>query len=207
MSTFHVFLSKKMKFSSDNPMTKMSWNRHNTLIAAGFHDGKISLFLVTPSRDQPGSVSVETTQTLDAHRKHITTITWSENGKLLASGDTSGKIAFYTKKDKGWENIGANSSVTASVNCIAISKNNKVAAIAYHDSTCACVWVEGDLNWSNEMRQEVEFVELSPNHKVLLCGITYGEVMILDSRCIEVGIVTLPWLSKAKVKTKISVLE
>ena len=207
MSSFRVFLSKKMKFSNDNPMTKMTWSRTNGLIAGGYADGKVSLFNVTQSRDQPGSVSVETAQVLDVHHKKITTLTWSENGKHLGSGDSTGKIAFFTKKDRGWKNTVANSSVQSSVNAIAFSKNSKVAAIAYQDGTCACVSIDGSLNWSNMMRQVIEYVEWSPNSKVLLCGTSFGEVIIVDQRGVEVNTVPLPCLSNAKSEPKLAALE
>lgn len=207
MPSFRVFLSKRMKNPNENPMTKMAWNKNNGLIASGFGDGRINLYLITPSRETPGSVDMETVQMLDAHRKKITTLAWSENGKYLATGDSSGKIAFFAKREKGWKNTVANSSVTSSVNCIAFSKNSKTAAIAYADSTCACVGIEGELNWSIEMPRVIEFVEWSPNHKNLLCGTSYGEVIILDDHGVETGFVPLPCLARAKVGPKLAGIE
>jgi WD repeat-containing protein 35 len=207
MSSFRVFLSKKMKFSSDNPMTEMTWSRANGLIAGGYSDGKVTLFSVTQSRENPGSVAVETAQVLEEHRRKITTLCWSENGKQLGSGDSSGKIAFYTKRERGWRNTVANDSVQSKVNAIAFSKNSKFAAIAYQDGTCACVSIDGNLNWSKMMSQVVEFVEWSPNSKVLLCGTSYGEVLIVDQRGVEVGKVPLPCNLKSKTEPRIAKIE
>ena len=207
MSSFRVFLSKKMKFSNDNPMTEMTWSRSNGLIAGGYSDGKVSLFKVTQSQENPGSVSVETAQVLEEHRKEITTLVWSEDGKQLGSGDTSGKISFYTKKDRGMKNRVTNDSVSAKVNAIAYSKNSKYAAIAYDDGTCACVGIEGDLVWSKMMSQVIEFVEWSPNSKILLCGTVYGEVLIVDQRGTEIGKVPLPCNLKSKSEPKLAKIE
>lgn len=207
MSSFRVFLSKKMKSSNQNPMLKMSWNKANGLIAGGYSDGMVSIFNVTPARDSPGSVQVDTVEVLNQHQKRITTLAWSDNGRQIGTGDSSGKIAFYTKKEKGWKNTVINSSVNASVNCIVWTKNNKLAAIAYQDCTLACVGLEGNLNWSNSMRQVLEFLEWSPNSKIILGGTSYGEVLIIDSRGVETNTVPLPCLSNTKSEPKLVAIE
>ncbi|EAY22286.1 WD repeat protein, putative [Trichomonas vaginalis G3] len=207
MSSFRVFLSKKMKSSNKNPMFKMSWNKANGFIAGGYSDGMISLLNVTPSRDQPGSQQVETIESLDIHSKRITALSWSDNGRLLASGDSSGKIAFFAKKEKGWKNVVINSSLNASVNSIVWAKNSKMAAIAYKDGPCACVTAEGNLDWTTMMRQVIEFLDWSPNSKILLGGTAYGEVLIIDSRGVEINTVPLPCLSNSKSEPKIVALE
>ncbi|EAY20525.1 WD repeat protein, putative [Trichomonas vaginalis G3] len=196
-----------MKSSNENPMLRMSWNRSNGLIAGGYSDGMISLFNVTPSREQPGSIQVETSEVISVHNKKITALSWSDNGKYFSSGDSSGKIAFFAKKEKGWKNIVNNSSVNSSVNNISWSKKNNILAIAYQDGTCACVGNEGNLHWSNMMRQVLEFLEWSPNSKVLLGGTIYGEILIIDSKGVEINTVPLPCLSNSKTEPKLVALE
>lgn len=210
MFSFRVFLSKKMRFSNDNPISRMAWNRVNKLIAGGYADGKVSLFVVTPSREQPGSVQVETSAVLDAHKKKISTLTWSEDGRFLASGDVSGKIAFFKRVDKGWKSHVVNSSVAACVNSLAFSKDSTTAAITYADKTLACVNFDGDLKWSIEVRYEIEYAEWSPRSnesQVLLCGTSYGEIKIYNSKGVEIGTVPTPCLQKSKTEPKLAGIE
>lgn len=206
-SNFRVFLSKRMKSSNDNPMTVLNWNRANKLIACGYHNGQVNLYIVVPSRDQPGQMSVENVQCIDYHKKSITVVSWSENGKYLATGDSSGKIAFWALKNKVWKHTLTNSTVSSNVTSIRWSRSCESAAITYSDSTCACVSNSGDLVWTTSMRQSVDFVEWTAHGDNLLCGTIYGEVMIVDNRGVESGAVQLPCLSDATTDPKLVALE
>ncbi|OHS97711.1 WD repeat protein [Tritrichomonas foetus] len=208
MSTkFRVFLSKRMKSATDNPMTVIAWNRTNRILACGYHNGMVNLYLVNPSRDQPGTTQVENVQPIEYHKKPITALTWSDNGQFLSSGDSSGRVAFWNHPGKVWKHCLTNSSVASSVCSIRWNKRSDMTAIAYADSTVACVSPAGELSWSNTMRQPIDFVEWTLHGGNLLCGTSYGEIMIVDNRGVETGTVPMPCLANANTEPKIIALE
>jgi WD repeat-containing protein 35 len=207
MSSFRVFMSKRMKSPADNPITLLSWSRSNNLLASGYQSGTVTICNVSHPRDQPGSSQLEIVQSLDAHKKPITAVSWSDDGKVLSVGDSSGKVTWWHKRDKTWKHSLTNHSVTSSVRHMRWSKGSDIAAIAYDDSTCACVSENGDLNWSATMRQPVDVLEWTPGGPTLLCGTSYGEVMVIDSRGVELSTVPMPCLGKATADPKIVALE
>ena len=208
MSTkFRVFISKRMKSASDNPMTAIAWNRTNRILACGYHNGMVNLYLANPSRDQPGTTQVENVQPIEYHKKPITALTWSDNGQFLSSGDSSGRVAFWNHPGRVWKHCLTNSSVTSSVCSIKWNKRSDMTAIAYADSTVACVSPAGELSWSSTMRQPVDFVEWTMHGSNLLCGTAYGEILIVDNRGVETGTVPMPCLANANTEPKLVSLE
>jgi len=195
-----------MKFSADNPIKKLSWNRKRNLMVAGYGDGKVAVFALNITNEQGGN-GLDTPQNLEAHRKTIAALSWSSSGELLAIGDSSGKISFWTTKDKEMKSILTNATVSAIPNSIRWSKTAKEAIIAYSDKTCACVSYDGDLKWSNEMRHEISIIEWAPNGKAVLAATSFGEVLILDSRGVEVGAVQLPCLANQRAEPKVVHME
>ena len=171
-----------MKSAPENPMTIIAWNKMNRILACGYHSGTVNLYYVNPSRDQPGSSSLETIQAVEYHKKPITALTWSDNGMFLSSGDSSGKVAFWNHPNKVWKHCLTNASISSPVRSIHWNKRSELTAISYADSTVACVSPSGELSWSNAMRQPVDFVERTLHGGNLLCGTSFGEIMILDQR-------------------------
>ncbi|KAH0786768.1 WD repeat-containing protein 35 [Histomonas meleagridis] len=196
-----------MKSHSDNPSTFLTWSKANNIIAMGYKNGTINLSVVTTSHDQPGTPNIENIQTIEFHKKEITALSWSDNGRFLSCGDKSGKITFWTKKGKTWKHVLTNSTVASPVTYIRWSKRCDMVAICYEDSTCACVTSDGDLNWSVSMRQSVKFVEWTITSGSMLCGTTYGEVMIIDSRGVETGTMQMPCLNNSTADPKLIGLE
>jgi hypothetical protein len=98
MTSFRVFMAKRMKAQTDNPVTVLNWNRANGLFACGYQSGSLNLCAATQSRNQPGSTIVETVQPIDFHRKPITCIAWREDGEILSIGDTAGKVSWWQKR-------------------------------------------------------------------------------------------------------------
>lgn len=196
-----------MKSAADNPMTVIAWNKMNRILACGYHNGTVNLYYVNPSREQPGSSSLESVQPIEYHKKTITALTWSDNGQFLSSGDSSGRVAFWNHPGKTWKHCLTNSSVSSPVRSIRWNKRSELTAIAYADSTVACVSPSGELSWSNSMRQPIDFVEWTLHGGNLLCGTSFGEIMILDPRGVETGTVPMPCLANSNTEPKLVSLE
>ncbi|OHS94343.1 WD repeat protein [Tritrichomonas foetus] len=208
MSTnFRIFISKRMKTAQNNVMTVMSWNKSNNILACGYKNGDIILHTVNESKSQPGTLQLNTSQSLLFHKQPITAIEWNDNGKSIFSGDESGKIAFWHCPHKMWKNKLSVNSINSPVTCIKWNKRKKLLAVAFSDKTVVYALDDGSIKWSNQMRQPIEFIEFSNKGKNLLLGTAFGEVLIVNEQGVETGLVPLPCLQGSNDEPKIVALE
>lgn len=207
LKNFRVFISKRMKTTQNNIMTVMSWSKRNRLLACGYKNGEVILNIINESRSQPGTLQATTSQTLSHHKQMITAIEWSDDGSLLLTGDKSGKIVFWACPHKMWKNKQAISSVSSQINYIKWNRKSKMIAVAFQDGSFVYSYPNSEAKWSIQIRQPIEYIEFSSNGQYLLCGSSFGEIIILNENGVEIGTVPLPCLSQSNTEPKIAALE
>lgn len=185
----------------------MSWSKRNRLLACGYKNGDVILQTINESRSQPGTLQATTSQSLSQHKQMITAIEWSDDGSILYTGDKSGKIIFWTCPHKMWKIKFTINSISSQINYIKWNRKSKMVAVAYQDGSFVYSNPNGEVKWSNQIRQPIEYIEFSSNGQNILCGTSYGEILILSENGVESGTVPLPCLSQSNTEPKIVAFE
>lgn len=206
-SHFRVFISKKMKTAQNNLMTAMLWNKKNQLLACGYSNGDVILHQVNESKSQPGTLQASTIQSLTQHQTQITAVEWTPSGDFLFTGDKSGKIIIWSRPRKMWKLQLTISSNDSAVQFLRWNPKYKILTCSFNDSTCTCVDLNGEIRWSNKIRQQIILINFSSNFEKMYFGTAFGEVLIFTLEGIELSSIQFPCLSNSNVEPKLVSIE
>lgn len=184
-----VYLSKKIAIPNNTKLRYVSWNREQGYIACGGEEGLLKVLRLETQTGKdvkvkglaaPSNLSMN--QTLEGHSGAVQVVTWNEHYQKLTTSDQHGLIIVWMLYKGSWYEEMINNRNKSVVRSMAWNADGQKICIVYEDGCVIVGSVDGNRIWGKELRgQQLAHVVWSPDGKIILFGMTNGEVHTYDN--------------------------
>ncbi|CAG2226168.1 IFT121 [Mytilus edulis] len=185
-----VYLSKKIAIPNNTKLKYVSWNKDQGYIACGGEEGLLKVLKLETASGKDAKVkglaapsNLSMNQTLEGHSGAVQVVTWNEQYQKLTTSDQHGLIIVWMLYKGMWyEEMINNRNKSVVVVWDGTLMDRKY--VLFMKMVCAVIVgsVDGNRIWGKELKgQQLAHVAWSADGKILLFGMTNGEVHIYDN--------------------------
>ncbi|XP_037550969.1 WD repeat-containing protein 35 [Nematolebias whitei] len=206
-----IYLSKKIAIPNNINLKCVSWNKDQGFIACGGDDGLLTVLKLETQTDDvrlrglaaPSSLSMN--QTLDGHSGSVQVVTWNEQYEKLTTSDQNGLIIVWMLYKGAWCEEMINNRNKSVVRSMSWNADGQKICIVYEDGAVIVGSVDGNRIWGKELKgSQLSHVAWSSDSRILLFGMTNGEVHIYDNQGNFIKKMTISCLTSASGPISIS---
>jgi len=185
-----AYLSKKIAMPHNTRVEKVAWSVEDGLLAVGGEKGLLKVIKFEDKKPILGiaaagasaNVSLQTNQTLSKHTGVVDIVTWNDIYRKLTTSDENGVIIVWINQEGFWVEEMINDRGKSFVVDMKWSPDGSRICICYEDGAVIIGGVEGNRQWGKDLKHKLNYVEWSPDGKLLLFGTPDGEVKIYDDQ-------------------------
>ncbi|XP_063406795.1 WD repeat-containing protein 35-like isoform X2 [Mytilus trossulus] len=184
-----VYLSKKIAIPNNTKLKYVSWNKDQGYIACGGEEGLLKVLKLETASGKDAKVkglaapsNLSMNQTLEGHSGAVQVVTWNEQYQKLTTSDQHGLIIVWMLYKGMWYEEMINNRNKSVVRSMGWNADGQKICIVYEDGAVIVGSVDGNRIWGKELKgQQLAHVAWSADGKILLFGMTNGEVHIYDN--------------------------
>ena len=132
-----------------------------------------------------------TFQGLAFHKLSINKVKWNPNYEKIATVDDGNSLVVWNKNDDLYSSQMVNNRGISTIVDVRWSKNGRDISFLYEDGHLFSGTVEGKNTWYNNLEEETEFIEYSPNDDKILVSQKKEKIFVLSSSGQQIGEITL----------------
>ncbi|XP_027311077.3 WD repeat-containing protein 35 isoform X1 [Anas platyrhynchos] len=184
-----IYLCKKIAVPGNVQLRCISWNKNEGFIACGGEDGLLKVLKLETQTDEakikglaaPSNLSMN--QTLEGHSGSVQVVTWNEQYHKLTTSDQNGLIIVWMMYKGAWYEEMINNRNKSVVRSMSWNADGQKICIVYEDGAVIVGSVDGNRIWGKDLKgTHLCHVTWSSDSKVLLFGMSNGEIHIYDSQ-------------------------
>jgi len=169
---------------------RVAWSVEDGLLAVGGEKGLLKVIkfedkkpvLAAGAAGSSTNVNLQTNQTLTRHTGLVNICVWNDVYRKLTTSDENGVIVVWINQDGYWYEEMINDRGKSYVVDMKWSPDGSRICICYEDGAVIVGGVEGNRQWGKDLKHRLQFVEWSPDGKLVLFGTPEGEVRIYDDQ-------------------------
>ncbi|XP_070533961.1 WD repeat-containing protein 35-like isoform X2 [Ptychodera flava] len=185
-----IYLSKKIAIPNNTKLRCVSWNCQQGYIACGGEDGLLKVLKLETQQGKDAKVrglaapsNLSMNQSLEGHSGAVQVVTWNQHYQKLTTSDQYGLIIVWMLYKGSWYEEMINNRNKSVVRSMAWNADGQKICIVYEDGAVIVGSVDGNRIWGKELKgMQLCHVEWSPDAKLLLFGMTNGEIQIFDGQ-------------------------
>lgn len=187
MLNFEAFLSTRIQSPDSSPVTCVSWNSINDLIACGHKNGLVSIAYLESNPEHAGLTQIKVIMTLLGHRHEITTITWNDRFSKLISTDNSGHLILWTERDEKWVQMMSKEGDGKSITDLCLTQNGEFVFFGTSNGNLVCGSHDGRERWDIHFHKPISKLAWSAEYKLLIVSFPKGRIKFvrLDGKIAE----------------------
>ena len=128
-----------------------------------------------------------TFQCLEFHKLPINKVKWNPNFEKIATVDDGNSLVVWDKKEDLYSSQMVNNRGISTIVDVRWSKNGRDISFLYEDGHLFSGTVEGKNTWFNNLEEETEFLEYSPNDDKILVSQKKEKIFVLSSSGQQIG--------------------
>ncbi|XP_071854382.1 WD repeat-containing protein 35-like isoform X2 [Apostichopus japonicus] len=185
-----VYLSKKIAIPNNIKLQSVSWNKEHGYIACGGEHGLLKVLKLdsgsgkeTGARGLAAPSNLSMNQTLEGHGGTVQCVIWNSHFQKLTTSDQCGLIIVWMFYKGYWYEEMINNRNKSVVTSMAWTGDGQRICIVYEDGAVIVGSVDGNRIWGKELKgNTLCHVAWSPDSKMLLFGMSNGEIHIFDNQ-------------------------
>ncbi|XP_067931487.1 WD repeat-containing protein 35-like [Watersipora subatra] len=182
-----IYLSKKIAIPNNTRLQYISWNKAEGYIACGGDDGLLRVLrLESPvggtAKGLAAPSNLSMNQTLEGHNGTVQVVTWNDHYQKLTTSDQHGLIIVWSLYKGSWYEEMINNRNKSVVRGMKWNSEGTKICIVYEDGAVIVGSVDGNRIWGKDVKGcTLAAVEWAPDGKMILFGMSNGEIHIYDS--------------------------
>ncbi|KAI0210975.1 WD repeat-containing protein 35 [Lamellibrachia satsuma] len=184
-----IYLSKKIAIPNGTVLRCLSWNHQQGFIACGGEDGLLKVLKLDTQigkdikvRGLAAPSNLSMNQTLEGHSGAVQVVTWNDHHQKLTTSDQNGLIIVWMLYKGAWYEEMINNRNKSVVCGMKWNADGQKICIVYEDGAVIVGSVDGNRIWGKDIKGVLlAHVEWSPDSRLLLFGLTNGEIQMYDN--------------------------
>lgn len=127
-----------------------------------------------------GGGALSMNQNLQGHSGEVQVIRWNDSYQKLTTSDSTGLIIVWMMHKNHWYEEMINNRNKSLVADMRWTPNGDKIGIVYEDGAVIVGSVEGNRLWGKELKQNLSFIEWSPDSRTMLFGLPDGTINVHD---------------------------